>query len=82
MKVNVIHGAYVSRLVQVRLLVSFSPEAAYTTLPVHYNHFLQGCLYHCLGDDAQFYHDLGYRYQKECSARFPSRLLGRSTYDR
>jgi len=67
----------------VRLLVKLSPEAAYTTLPVHYNHLLQGCLYHCLGDDAQFYHDLGYRHQRRIFKLFSfSRLLGRSTYDR
>jgi CRISPR-associated endoribonuclease Cas6 len=65
-----------------RLLIKIDPMAPHTSLPVHYNHLIQGCLYHCLGDDTQFYHDLGYRYRKRAFKLFSfSRILGRSTYD-
>lgn len=65
-----------------RLLIRLNPMTTHTSLPVHYNHLIQGCLYHCLRDDTRFYHDLGYRYKKRAFRLFSfSRVLGCSTYD-
>jgi len=66
-----------------RLTVNLSPPERFTSLPVQYNHLLQGCLYHCLGDDSSFYHDSGFRYEKRAFRMFCfSRFLGRSVFDR
>ena len=66
-----------------RLTISFNPPDGFISLPVQHNHFLQACLYHCLGDDSSFYHDSGFKCEKRAFRMFCfSRLLGRSVFDR
>lgn len=62
-----------------RLVLKLEPESGRITLPVHYNHLVQGMIYQSLDEAlAQWFHEQGFAYHKRRFKLFTfSRLLSR-----
>lgn len=63
-----------------RIKITFVPVDNKLILPIHYNHIIQGMIYHNLGNAlSQWYHDQGFAYYKRRFKLFTfSRLFVRS----
>jgi len=64
----------------VRLSIELEPESGILTLPIHYNHLVQGMIYRSLDEAlAEWIHNTGYAYGKRRFKLFTfSRLLSRN----
>ena len=62
-----------------RLTITFEVPGFKAKFPIHYNHALQGFIYHHISTNlADFLHNRGYRYEKRVFRLFTfSRLMGR-----